>query len=76
MSNKSPDENESDAEIDRSQVTDESCKICGEETQHQISIELITENEDSDNDEFSREPYRITECQQCGEISKQRMNDV
>lgn len=76
MNNKAPKENEDEAEGDRPQIAVESCPICGTETKHRISIELITESEDSKNDEFSHEPYRVTECQQCEEISQQRMNDV
>ncbi|WP_438267359.1 DUF7835 family putative zinc beta-ribbon protein [Haladaptatus halobius] len=54
----------------------ERCDNCAAMTPHQVTIKLITENEDSQNAAFSREPYRITECQQCAATRKQRMNDM
>ncbi|WP_227380037.1 DUF7835 family putative zinc beta-ribbon protein [Haladaptatus halobius] len=54
----------------------EQCDNCAAMTPHQVMIELITESEESQNAAFSREPYRITECQQCAATSKQRMNDM
>lgn len=51
----------------------EECDDCERETLHEVSIELRTENP-----EFvtSREPYRVTECRECGEVEEVRMNNV
>jgi hypothetical protein len=54
----------------------EKCSVCDAETPHDVSIELVTESERERNSEFSREPYRVTECEICGEQHKARMNDA
>ncbi|WP_266082530.1 DUF7835 family putative zinc beta-ribbon protein [Haladaptatus caseinilyticus] len=54
----------------------ELCENCNAMTPHQVTIEIVTENEENSNAAFSREPYRITECQQCGLTSKQRANNM
>ncbi|MEE6209136.1 MULTISPECIES: hypothetical protein [Salarchaeum] len=54
----------------------ELCESCGQETPHEVSIELRTESSKSENSEFSREPYRVSECRSCGETSSQRMNNA
>ncbi|ODR80854.1 hypothetical protein BG842_02505 [Haladaptatus sp. W1] len=54
----------------------ELCENCDAMTPHQVTIEIVTENEDNSNAAFSREPYRVTECQQCGTTSKQRANNM
>ncbi|WP_458190643.1 DUF7835 family putative zinc beta-ribbon protein [Haladaptatus sp. NG-WS-4] len=56
--------------------TTEQCENCGEKTPHHASVELITESDKDENAAFSREPYRITECSQCGTESRQRVNNV
>nr|WP_245758315.1 hypothetical protein [Halogeometricum limi] len=43
---------------------------------HNVSIELKTESSKQTNQEFSREPYRVTECAKCGNENFQRMNDA
>ena len=53
----------------------ETCEVCDEETEHAVSIRIRTENEASENADFSREPYRFTECQTCGRTRSQRLND-
>lgn len=53
----------------------EDCPECGREQPHEVSIDILTESTDSENAEFSREPYRISECRSCGETSKTRMNN-
>ncbi|WP_227378333.1 DUF7835 family putative zinc beta-ribbon protein [Haladaptatus halobius] len=53
----------------------EECATCEGETTHKISIEIIEEGE-NDGVGFSREPYRIAECLECGTGTSQRMNDV
>ncbi|MFB6106403.1 MAG: hypothetical protein ABEJ70_05465 [Halobacteriaceae archaeon] len=54
----------------------EHCEACGRQTRHTVSVRLVTESTKSDNAEFSREPYRITECSVCGETKNQRMNNA
>lgn len=54
----------------------ERCENCAAMTPHQVRLEIVTESEEDSNAEFSREPYRITKCQQCGATSKQRVNNM
>lgn len=54
----------------------ESCMNCGRETPHHVAVELKTESTKTENAEFSREPYRVTECRICGETHSQRMNNA
>jgi formate dehydrogenase assembly factor FdhD len=54
----------------------EECSTCERATPHSISVELKTESSQSENAEFSREPYRVSECSVCGETSTQRMNNA
>ncbi|MFC6724205.1 hypothetical protein ACFQE1_07420 [Halobium palmae] len=54
----------------------EQCSDCGRQTSHSVSIELVTESERERNAEFSREPYRVTECDVCGSTERFRMNDA
>lgn len=56
-------------------VTEE-CSTCDATTPHQVRIELLTEGGDGENAEYSREPYRITECRACGETTSTRMNNA
>jgi ribosomal protein L44E len=54
----------------------EYCDTCESETLHQISVQMRTESTKDENAQFSREPYRVAECQRCGDRSSQRMNDM
>jgi len=54
----------------------EYCETCEMDTLHQVSVQMRTESTKDENAEFSREPYRVTECQRCGTRTSQRMNDV
>ncbi len=54
----------------------EYCDSCETDTLHQVSVQMRTESTKSENAEFSREPYRVAECQRCGTRSSQRMNDM
>ena len=54
----------------------EYCDECGSRTPHEVSIELKTESTKQTNQQFSREPYRVTECHVCGDKHAQRMNDA
>ncbi|WP_276279621.1 hypothetical protein [Halorussus caseinilyticus] len=58
------------------QAITESCDECQRETPHDVSVQIRTESQKRENAEFSREPYRVTECQICGEESSQRMNNA
>lgn len=54
----------------------ECCESCGRKTRHQVSVEIKTESRKEKNAEFSREPYRVSECQACGSRTSQRMNNA
>jgi hypothetical protein len=54
----------------------EHCDVCDGETLHEVSVQMRTESSKTENAQFSREPYRVTECQRCGHRRSQRMNDV
>ena len=54
----------------------ESCENCGRETHHKVSVQIKTESTKRENAEFSREPYRVTECLVCGDVTSQRMNNA
>ncbi len=54
----------------------EPCAECGRETPHAVSVEILTESEKPENAAFSREPYRVSECQVCGATTKIRMNNA
>jgi ribosomal protein L37E len=56
-------------------VTEE-CERCGFSTKHQVTVEILSESQDGDNAQFSREPYRISECQVCGSTKAIRMNNA
>ena len=57
-------------------TVEESCEHCGRQTPHNVSLKLVTESKKEHNAEFSREPYRVTECTICGEERQQRMNNA
>jgi hypothetical protein len=54
----------------------EHCDECGLETLHEVSVQIRTESRKEKNAQFSREPYRVAECQRCGHRSSQRMNNA
>jgi len=54
----------------------EHCDDCGTDTLHEVSVQIRTESLKDENSEFSREPYRVAECQRCGDRSSQRMNNA
>ncbi|MFB6135296.1 MAG: hypothetical protein ABEJ04_00885 [Halobacteriaceae archaeon] len=54
----------------------EMCEQCGRETPHEVTVELRTESSKTENAEFSREPYRVTECRVCGSSRSKRMNNA
>jgi len=53
----------------------EHCPSCGTDTLHAVSVQIRTESRKEENARFSREPYRVAECQRCGERTCQRMNN-
>lgn len=55
----------------------EHCEACGVETSHDVRVEIREESSDPDAERrsYSREPYRIVECQRCGEETATRMNN-
>lgn len=55
---------------------EEQCSECGHETPHSVSVQILTENVESDNAAFSREPYRVSECRLCGHEASIRMNNA
>jgi hypothetical protein len=55
---------------------EEACDNCPGTTPHEVQIEIRTESDKDRNAEFSREPYRVTKCLECGQTTNQRMNDV
>lgn len=52
----------------------EQCHECDEETKHIVSINLVAESDKDQSSEYSREPYRVTECTACGVRETRRMN--
>jgi hypothetical protein len=41
-----------------------------------VRVEIRTESSKNENAEFSREPYRISVCAECGEETTMRMNNA
>lgn len=54
----------------------ESCTECARDTLHKVRVELRTESSKKENAEFSREPYRVSTCMECGQETIQRMNNA
>jgi hypothetical protein len=54
----------------------EPCGECERETDHRVRVEIRTESQTAENAEFSREPYRVTTCRECGAESVTRMNNA
>lgn len=59
-----------------SEAMTEHCEICGRETNHNVSVQIRTESRKQENAEFSREPYRVSECLACGNTISLRMNNA
>lgn len=70
--------------VDRSRLPDagldvdgrsEHCPACSRVTPHSVALEIREENSGSDQArKYSREPYRVVTCRQCGRTTAQRMN--
>jgi hypothetical protein len=54
----------------------EHCDSCEMDTLHQVSVQIMTESRKEENSQFSREPYRVAECQRCGSRDTTRMNNA
>lgn len=54
----------------------EACTNCGGDTLHDVRVEIRTESDKEENAEFSREPYRVVTCNDCGAESATRMNNA
>lgn len=54
----------------------EACEACGGLTPHTVTVKILTESGKRQNAEFSREPYRVSECHVCGETTTRRMNNA
>ena len=54
----------------------EDCDNCGAETAHTVNVKILTESPNPENAEFSREPYRVAECNVCGATEHTRMNNA
>ncbi len=54
----------------------EHCEHCGRETPHDVSVQIMTESSNPENAEYSREPYRVSECRICGAQTALRMNNA
>ena len=57
-------------------VVTERCPGCERDTVHDVRVEIRTESDDSENAQFSREPYRVAVCADCGTETATRMNNV
>ncbi len=54
----------------------ERCATCGASTRHEVRVEIRTESDDPENAAFSREPYRVATCSECGSETATRMNNA
>lgn len=54
----------------------ETCDRCGRETPHDVAVKILTEGGEGETAAFSREPYRVSECLECGAESQLRMNNA
>ena len=54
----------------------EECDDCDRQTPHTISVKILTESTQAENAQYSREPYRISECDVCGTVERTRMNNA
>ncbi|MDX1745465.1 MAG: hypothetical protein R3324_05965 [Halobacteriales archaeon] len=52
------------------------CARCRQDTTHNVRIEIRTESTKRENAQYSREPYRVSECDDCGVTTSQRMNNA
>jgi len=60
----------------RSTTLKERCPTCGAVTPHAVTIEIREERPTGENREYSREPYRVTECLSCGAGTASRVRSA
>lgn len=51
------------------------CDHCLAETPHTVAIRILSESDEPDKEAYSRQPYRQTQCRDCGEADMIRLND-
>lgn len=51
----------------------EYCEDCGTETHHSVGIQIREESQERVG--YSREPYRVSVCDQCETTTRVRMNN-
>lgn len=54
----------------------QNCSECAARTVHDVTVEIRTESQTAEHAEFSREPYRVVVCRECGAESATRMNNA
>jgi hypothetical protein len=54
----------------------EECNACDASTPHTVTVEILTESPNPENAQYSREPYRVSQCNVCGATEKTRMNNA
>lgn len=54
----------------------ERCDDCGDRTPHVATIEFLVESVDSEHSANSRQPYRVSECRDCGSTSRKRATNA
>lgn len=54
----------------------EECDVCEDRTPHVATIEFLVESVDSEHAANSRQPYRVTECRECGTSSRKRATNA
>ena len=52
----------------------EYCENCRHDTEHTVRIERWVESTKQENAKYSRQPYRVLQCEICREMRAQRMN--
>lgn len=52
----------------------EPCECCDNETVHEVFVHVFVESARAVNVKFSRQPYRVSVCTECGEETLSRMN--
>lgn len=50
-------------------TNEEFCEVCEQQREHHVRIDVVTESENYGGNQ----PYRITECQVCGEKHRERV---
>lgn len=54
----------------------EPCPGCERDAVHEVSVVIRTESDEGENAQFSREPYRVARCTECGTERATRMNSA